>query len=309
MLLLAGKLWAQAQPGGLIVMIDKVARTPISQIVVFAIILTLVRLALFKYLKNTPIHKRTGAFTGGRIINDLADALIYAAVVVFMLVRPFGIQTFYIPSPSMVDTLRTNDYIVANKFVYRTSDPKFGDIVVFKPPVYARTTESPDADFIKRCLGVPGDLIEIKDWQVYRNGKAVEEPYKTISSDISRHELPLPKDEWQPEIDKQNDFKLIEDVNFKNDDPALPGNPFGIAPLLYNTRSGLYFQFNLTDAEAERLPAVRIPKDYYLMIGDNRNGSNDGRYWGLIHRSQVVGRAEFTWMPISRAKKLTNPHR
>lgn len=291
-------------------MIDKVARTPISQIVVFAVILTLLRVALFKYLKDTPAHKRSGFFSFARIVNDLSDALVYAAVVVFMLVRPFGIQTFYIPSPSMVDTLRTNDYIVANKFVYRTSDPKFGDIVVFKPPIYARTIESPDADFIKRCLGVPGDLIEMKDWQVYRNGKPVEEPYKTISSQESVHELPLPKDEWQPEIDQQSDFKLVEDLNYKNSDPTEPGNPFGIVPLLYNPRVGTFFQYPQYDnAAAADVPAVRIPKDYYLMIGDNRNGSNDGRFWGLIHRSQIVGRAEFTWMPISRAKKLNNPHR
>lgn len=312
MLILAGNLLASAKPGGLIFMIDKVARTPISQIVMFAIAFTIIRLALYKYLKDTPQHHRSGFYPAARIVNDLADALVYAAVVVFMLVRPFGIQTFYIPSPSMVDTLRTNDYIVANKFVYRTSNPKFGDIVVFKPPLYARTKDNPDADFIKRCLGTPGDLIEMKDWQLFRNGKAVEEPYKTISAPDGNpnlaHQLPLPKDEWQPFIDQQDDFKLIEDTNYKNDDPNQPGNQYGVVPMLYNNRVGTFFQFNYSNEEAPDVPAVRIPKDYYLMIGDNRNGSNDSRYWGLVHRSQIVGRAEFTWMPISRAKKLTNPH-
>jgi signal peptidase I len=321
MLNLAGNLLAQAKPGGLIYMIDKVARTPISQIVVFAIIFTLIRVALYKYLKDTPQHLRSGIYPAARIINDLADALVYAAVVVFMLVRPFGIQTFYIPSPSMVDTLRTNDYIVANKFVYRTSDPKFGDIVVFKPPLYARTQDNPDADFIKRCLGTPGDLIEMKDWQVYRNGKPVDEPYKTMSAPdpnpMMDHQLPLPKDEWQSEIDQQETFKLIDistiAPKYKTTDPTQPGNPTGIVPLVYKNdyfapRGGSRFPLDIPGSDLKDLPAVRIPKDYYLMIGDNRNGSNDSRYWGLVHRSQIVGRAEFTWMPLSRAKKLINPH-
>lgn len=317
MLNLAGNLLAQAKPGGLIYMIDKVARTPISQIVIFAIIFTIVRIALYKYLKDTPQHLRSGAYPVARIINDLADALVYAAVVVFMLVRPFGIQTFYIPSPSMVDTLRTNDYIVANKFIYRTSNPKFGDIVVFKPPLYARPAENQDADFIKRCLGTPGDLIEMKDWVVYRNGKPVDEPYKTISDRTKGNELPLQKDLWQSEIDEQENFKLIDtsDLNpsYKHKDLTQPGNQFGIVPLVWKNeifapRGGSLYPIDIPGSELDDLPAVRIPKDYYLMIGDNRNGSNDSRYWGLVHRSQIVGRAEFTWMPIGRAKKLTNPH-
>lgn len=312
-------LLAQSQPNNLIVLVDRLARTPISQIVVFAAVLTAVRLLLFPYLKNTPIHLRSGLYNFARIINDLADALVYAAIVVFMLVRPFAIQTFYIPSPSMVDTLRTNDYIVANKFVYRTSDPRFGDIVVFKPSIYARPEEQPDADFIKRCIGIPGDLIEMKDWQLFRNGKPVEEPYKTISDPGTRHELPLPKDAWQTYIDQQEDFKMIQLDLYKVTDPSKPGNPEGIVPFLYKKdifseqymfapRGNSLYNPEMDTNSAAELPAQRIPKDYYLMIGDNRNGSNDGRYWGLVHRSQIVGRAEFTWMPISRAKKLTNPH-
>ncbi len=157
----------------------------------------------------------------------------------------------------------------------------------------------------------------MKDWQVYRNGKPISESYKTISSEASRHELPLPKDEWQPQIDQQEDFKLIDattlNPNYKTSDPSKPGNPTGIVPLVYKfdsmpKRNPSMFPLDVPTSELQNIPAVRIPKDYYLMIGDNRNGSNDSRYWGLVHRSQIVGRAEFTWMPISRAKKLTNPH-
>jgi signal peptidase I len=313
MLYLAGNLLAQSEPSGPIVLIDKIARTPISQIVVFAAVLTVIRVLLFPYLKNTPVHQRTGLYSFARIVNDLADAALYAAIVVFMLVRPFGIQTFFIPSPSMVDTLRTNDFIVANKLVYRTSDPKFGDIIVFRPPAFARSKESPDADFIKRCIGTPGDLIEIKDWQLYRNGKPIEEPYKTISDPAQGNQLPLEKSQWDAYITQQDSFKLVQSDLFINQDVNEPGNPEGIVPYLYSNSGFVFapgspFVSAIPPEEGKALPAQRIPKNYYLMIGDNRNGSHDGRYWGLVHRSQIVGKAEFTWMPISRAKKLTNPH-
>ncbi len=91
----------------------------------------------------------------------------------------------------MWPTLYVNDYIVANKSVYRYSDPTFGDIVVFRPPPEAADPEQLDeqgnvkVDFIKRCVGVPGDLIEIREGQMFRNGQPVEEWYKHLSNEPS----------------------------------------------------------------------------------------------------------------------------
>ena len=94
-----------------------------------------------------------------------------------MLVRPFGIQTFYIPSGSMIDTLMINDYIVANKLAFRLGKPNHGDIVVFKPPRRALNPGQGETDFIKRLIGIPGDVIEWNDKKLYRNEKYVPEPY------------------------------------------------------------------------------------------------------------------------------------
>ncbi len=314
---LVADFWAQNQPSGLIQIVDRLARVPISKIVIFAVVLTLIRLVVYPILKRTPIHLRTGGYNVLRAINEIADALVYAAVVVFLLVRPFGIQTFFIPSPSMVDTLRTGDYILANKWVYRGSDPQFGDIVVFKPPVFARLPGNEEADFIKRCIGVPGDVIEIKDWQLYRNGKPVEEDYKTISNPATRWERPLPKEEWPAVIDPMPDFKLIHRAQYETDNPAEPGNPHGVIPLMYRADEYSGLAVNAWDPqfaieidkwqEAKDAPPVAIPNGYYLMVGDNRNGSNDGRFWGLVSRQSIIGRAEFVWLPIKRAKRIKNP--
>ncbi len=103
---------------------------------------------------------------------------ILIAIVLAMFIRTFVVQAFKIPSGSMKETLQIGDHILVNKFIYGVKmpfsqktlislkDPKRGDIIVFKFP------EDPDKDFIKRVVGVTGDIIEIKDKKLFVNGKA-----------------------------------------------------------------------------------------------------------------------------------------
>jgi signal peptidase I len=99
------------------------------------------------------------------------------------VIRTFGVQAFKIPSGSMENTLLIGDHLLVNKFIYGTRlpgtdkvflalrAPRRGDILVFKYP------EDPGRDFIKRCLGVPGDVVEVREKQVYVNGRRQDEPY------------------------------------------------------------------------------------------------------------------------------------
>ena len=298
-------------------LVDTIARVPISQIVLFGSALTAVRLALYPYLKKTPPHMRTGFFPVARFVNDIADALIYAAIVVFLLVRPFGVQTFFIPSESMVSTLRVGDLIVANKFIYRTSDPKVGDVVVFKPPHIAKRADQPDSDFIKRCMGVPGDVVEMRSSRIFINGQEVKEPFRTISDPSNAqgypYRTPAPESEWDSIIQGSIlDFKLVE---WSKPLPGVAKNEqAGVLPVVY--REGQIFtvnsqnsRFPLDESEsglAMNLPPTKIPDGYYLMIGDNRNGSDDRRFWGLVPRANIVGRAADVCWPIP-ARGLKNP--
>jgi signal peptidase I len=285
----------QAEPSQAVQMMDRVARAPLSTIVIFAAVCTAVRLALWPVMKSTPPHQRTGLFKTARFVNEMADALVYAAVVVFMLVRPFGIQTFFIPSGSMIDTLLVNDMIVANKWVYRTSEPKAGDIVVFRPPQYALNPGQSDTDFIKRLIGVPGDVIEWRDKTLYRNGAKVDEPYVDYTDGPSGNVLPAA--DW-PSV-PQADFKLVKDgdrlipLHYVGEFANQPGTIFGtVEPFAAKN-----------DEEARRwvaLPAEPIPAGHYLFMGDNRNGSSDGRFWGLIKREAIIGRSEAVWFPFNR---------
>ena len=121
------------------------------------------------------------------MLREYTEAILIA-VLLALFIRAFVVQAFKIPSGSMKDTLLIGDHILVNKFVYgiklpllekeliHFSDPKRGDIVVFRYPV------DPSKDFIKRVIGLPGDTVRIQDKKVYVNDKLLVEPY-VIHSD------------------------------------------------------------------------------------------------------------------------------
>ena len=105
--------------------------------------------------------------------------LIVAALLIAFLIKTFLFQAFYIPSESMVPTLKKNDRVLVNKLSYKLHDVHRGDIVVFKAP------KNPDGtpvdptvnDLVKRVIGLPGERVDERDGQITINGKVLNEPY------------------------------------------------------------------------------------------------------------------------------------
>ncbi len=104
--------------------------------------------------------------------------LLGVAILVAVLVRAFVLQTFFIPSPSMENTLKIDDRVLVNKLVYDFRSPHRGEVIVFKAPT--AWSGNPDGeDFIKRVIGIPGDHVVCCDPQerLMINGKSLDEPY------------------------------------------------------------------------------------------------------------------------------------
>ncbi len=119
----------------------------------------------FETSRRRRVRKKGGGFVEYLVI------LVVSFALVFGFVRPFVVEAFYIPSESMVPTLKVDDRVLVNKFIYRFSEPARGDIVVF------RSVEGGGEDLIKRVVGVPGDEISVRGGRLFVNGEPQGEPY------------------------------------------------------------------------------------------------------------------------------------
>jgi signal peptidase I len=184
------------------------------------------------------------------------------ALVLFLFLRTFIVQTFIITSGSMEETLLKGDMLVVNRLALGSripgtqlripgySSPDYGDVLVFDPP------HDDTLMLIKRVVGMGADTLEMRDRTLYRNGVRVDEPY------VAHHNIP---DDRDSVMDWQRAY-LTSDVD----------------PELY------------TPSRDDWGPLV-IPEDHYFMLGDNRENSYDSRYWGLLERWRLEGRAVFIY--------------
>ncbi|MBW1696890.1 MAG: signal peptidase I [Deltaproteobacteria bacterium] len=142
---------------------------------------------------------------------------IVLAIVIALFIRTFVVQAFKIPSGSMKQTLLVGDHILVNKFIYGVKlpfisttlipvkKPKRGDIIVFRFP------EDPKKDFIKRVVGVEGDVVEIKDKQVFINGKPENHPYGVHTDSQVIPGLIQPRDNFGPVTVPPNSLFVLGD--------------------------------------------------------------------------------------------------
>jgi signal peptidase I len=179
----------------------------------------------------------------GRWITELI-----VIVMVVLLIRTFVAQAYNIPSGSMKPTLLVGDFILVNKLVYRFSEPQRGDIVVFKYPI------DPNIDFIKRIIALPGEQVEVRNNQVFINGKPL--PLIEVGRREENGVRKVIYEEVLPEGIKHK-VQFYEDFPFSKRD-------FG--------------------------PVV-VPPNHYFVMGDNRDNSEDSRYWGFLPRENIVGKA------------------
>jgi len=184
------------------------------------------------------------------------------AIVLFLFLRTFIVQTFIITSGSMEETLLVGDMLVVNRLglgsripgtqirIPGYSSPHYGDVIVFDPP------HDDTLKLIKRLVGMGGDTLEMRSRVLYRNGVALDEPY------VTHHNEPEDRDYimgWQRDY-------LAPGVDRASYSPS-----------------------------RDDWGPIVIPEDRYFMLGDNRERSYDSRYWGLLERWRLEGRAVFIY--------------
>lgn len=192
---------------------------------------------------------------------------ILIAVVLFLVLRSFLVQTFVITSGSMEETLLVGDFLMVNRAAIGSripltsvripgySTPRRGDVIVFDPP------HEEDLKLVKRLIGKAGDTLQMRNRVLFINGEAQDEPYLK-HSDVA--------DEMHPWMEWQRDH-LVSTVDARSYAPTR--DTWG--PLV-------------------------IPDGYYFMMGDNRETSLDSRYWGLLDDWRLEGRAVFIYFSYNK---------
>jgi signal peptidase I len=241
------------------------------------------------------------------VVQDWVEAILFAFVVA-MIIRNFTFENFLIPSSSMEKTLLVGDYLVANKLKYYFTDPKQGDIVTFRFPKIEEGTpehESSKNDFIrvfhpiyinkkhsfakfpmtafnityyarknvvKRVIGMPGDTIEVRDKIVYVNGEEFTKGFESYG-------LADPSPPLSPRIVHEHRMPetFIDQISMNQwYEPYRVNNPAD------STAVRKYFN-------RDWFGPIKVPEGQYFVMGDNRDVSDDSRYWGFLDRKYITG--------------------
>lgn len=268
-----------------------------------------------KKLQRTPLQK----------FLEFWKNLFFAAIAA-LLIKTFLIETSRVPTGSMEKTIMVGDFLFVNKFIYGSSsprnipftdialpyfqlpalgEPEKGDIFVFEYPG-DRDVINPTAilNYVKRCVGVPGDTLEIINKVVYINGKELHKPshIQYLMPNI------LPKSYTRPDIfpkgsgwNKDQYGPLV--IPKKGDVVKLDVNTIETYRTLINRNYGknvVSIKNGLIYIDGKQTAEYEIPQDYYFAMGDNRDDSADSRYWGFVPREKIVGEAlmiYWSWNP------------
>ena len=204
-----------------------------------------------------------GSMSTGRWMWEWTKA-ISTAILLFLTVRTFLVEAFKIPTGSMEGTLLIGDFLLVNKAVYGAEIP----LTDRRLPAFSHPTRGhvvvflpphdPHKNYVKRIVGVPGDTLEMHDKVLVRNGAPVEEPY-------TRHTDPL-GDQQDPKMLWQLEYLVDRSLDYRTYHPSRDN----WGPLV-------------------------VPPGKLFALGDNRDRSEDSRYWGFLDEQAVKGKPMFVY--------------
>jgi signal peptidase I len=219
------------------------------------------------------------------------SASFFPVIVLVFVLRSFVVEPFKIPSGSMLPTLFVGDFILVNKFDYGIrlpivdkkiipiGNPQRGDVVVFRFP------KDETVDFIKRVVGVPGDTIAYQNKELTINGQPV--------SKVPDGEF-LDDERDPPSFNKRFTEVLGAKTHDILNNAQVP--PFVMGASDYPYRENC--KYNAVGV------ICTVPPGSYFMMGDNRDNSEDSRYWGFVPDKNIVGRAFFIWLNFASLKRI-----
>jgi signal peptidase I len=244
---------------------------------------------------------------------DYARSFFPVAAIV-LVVRAFIFEPFRIPSDSMMPTLLDGDFIVVNKYAYGlrwpvlnekfmdVGTPQRGDVVVFRHP------PNPNVNYIKRLVGLPGDRVEVHDDHLVINGETIELKMVGQFTDGCYVDLRLSEEKLG---EHTHQVLSCRSVNGMPPYALDMGGASGETPACNRKR----FRESYGNRVCRETPSSAgrdsgdeqfeiVPEGQYLMIGDNRDNSDDSRGWGFVPEKNLVGKATRIWFNFDTQRDL-----
>lgn len=188
------------------------------------------------------------------------------AALLALLVRMFVVTAYKVPTGSMQPTLKAGDFIFSTRFDYKIGTPERGDVVVFSYPQQARV------NYVKRVIALPGEKVEIKNGIIFVNDKAfhTEADMKSAEEDNPNRDI---FDVYSETLPEQETYQIIRKKQM--------GQESSFGPLV-------------------------VPENQVFVLGDNRDASDDSRYWGTVPYEYLHGQVRLIWFSIDSQRKWAN---
>jgi signal peptidase I len=209
-----------------------------------------------------------GSISTGRWMWEGVKA-VSTAIVLFLLIRNFIVEPFKIPTGSMENTLLVGDFLLVNKAVYGAEIPgTHAHLPAFDTPerddvIVFLPPHDPTKNYVKRIVGVPGDTLEMRDKVLWVNGERQAEPFARYIDPFS--------DPWDPRMEWQAEYLVGSDAERASYRPT-----------------------------RDNWGPIVVPPGKYFALGDNRDNSEDSRYWGFLSGDAIRGRPVMVYYSFSR---------
>ncbi len=266
----------------------------LKEVLTFAAVLLLatVLTGIIWLIDILAFRKNRTAASGEPVLVEMARSFFPVILIVFLL-RSFLYEPFKIPSGSMVPSLLVGDFILVNKYTYGVrlpvlnkkivdvNLPQRSDVMVFRYP------ENPSKDFIKRVVGLPGDTVSYRNKQLTINGKPIPQESAGLFTDIDERMNMSQFEKYSEKLGDKPHMMMV--------DPRRPSIDLRNVREFPNKNNCAYNEEGMT---------CKVPPGHYFMMGDSRDNSDDGRYWGFVPEENIVGKAVLIWMNFGALKRI-----
>ncbi len=232
---------------------------------------------------------------------------IGSALILVLIIQKFYLGNFLVPTGSMIPTIMPKDRIFGNMVIYNFKQPEREDIIVFKEPVENKVL------YTKRVMGLPGEEVKIEFGHLYINDKRIDSREYSNLGFIEYDTWTIPKKgdiidivpgaNYSSEI-KSEDIKEIQEFLLEK-----PGQLKEILPdvdfYVNGKKTGMVLDFihdqkTIDEILNGKSVKIKIDENYYMVLGDNTDGSYDSRMWGFVAESRIKGKAFVRFWPLNR---------